>query len=153
MTSNTHGPMAPAALPGPHHSRLTRVRAVVPFHARGILPVAEEQSRTRGGQSGGVEDQPQYRAVCGFPAVWVVCRGVRCGLRLVAGEGAGAGAGRRHIGWGLCDHVCLVFVCRGRNGGVVLLFILGSNLGGEGPVKGLRGGGRRGWCEEWARSS
>ena len=35
---------------------------------------------------------------------------------------------------------------------VILLFILGSNLGGVGPVRGLRGGGRRGWCEEWARS-
>ena len=35
--------------------------------------------------------------VCGFPAVWVVCRGVRCGLRLVVGEGAGAGAGRRRM--------------------------------------------------------
>jgi hypothetical protein len=39
-----------------------------------------------------------------------------------------------------------------RFGGGVLLFILGSSLGGVGPVRGLRGGGRRGWCEEWARS-
>jgi hypothetical protein len=39
-----------------------------------------------------------------------------------------------------------------RFGGGVLLFILGSNLGGVGPVRGLRGGGRGGWCEEWARS-
>ncbi len=31
---------------------------------RGILPVAEEQSRTRGSQSGGVEDQPQCRGCC-----------------------------------------------------------------------------------------
>jgi hypothetical protein len=23
--------------------------------------------------------------------------------------------------------------------------------GGVGPERGLRGGGRRGWCEEWAR--
>ena len=37
-------------------------------------------------------------------------------------------------------------------GGVFLLFILGSSLGGAGPVKGLRGAGRGGWCEEWARS-
>jgi hypothetical protein len=39
-------------------------------------------------------------------------------------------------------------------GGVVvaLLFILGSNLGGVGPERGLRGRGRREWCEEWARS-
>jgi len=29
-------------------------------------------------------------------------------------------------------------------GGEVLLFILGSNLGGVGPERGLRGGGRRG---------
>jgi hypothetical protein len=59
-----------------------------------------------------------------------------------------------HIGWGLCDRLCLVLVCRGRYGlgEVVLLFILGSSLGGVGPVRGLRGGGRRGWCEEWARS-
>ena len=32
---------------------------------------------------------------------------------------------------------------------VALLFILGSNLGGVGPDRGLRGGGRRGWCEEY----
>ena len=58
-----------------------------------------------------------------------------------------------HIGWGLCNHLCLVLVCRGRYclGGVFLLFILGSSLGGGGPVRGLRGGGRRGLCEEWAR--
>ena len=42
-----------------------------------------------------------------------------------------------HIGWGLCDCLCLVLDCRGRYGlgGVVLLFILGSNLGGVGPVR------------------
>jgi hypothetical protein len=33
------------------------------FQARGILPVAVEQSRTRGGQSGGVTDQPQCRGL------------------------------------------------------------------------------------------
>jgi hypothetical protein len=40
-------------------------------------------------------------------------------------------------------------VCRGRYGlgMVVLLFILGSSLGGVGPERGLRGRGRRGWCE------
>ena len=38
-----------------------------------------------------------------------------------------------------------------RYGRGVLLF-LGSSLGGVGPVRGLRGGGRGGWCEEWARS-
>jgi hypothetical protein len=32
-------------------------------YSRGILPVAEEQSRTRGSQSGGVEDQPQCRGL------------------------------------------------------------------------------------------
>jgi len=39
---------------------------------------------------------------------------------------------------------------RGRYGlgGWVLLFILGSNLGGVGPERGLRGGGRRRWWEE-----
>jgi hypothetical protein len=59
-----------------------------------------------------------------------------------------------HIGWDLCDRLCLVLVGRGRYGfgGVFLLFILGSNLGVVGPVRGLRGGGRGGWCEEWARS-
>jgi hypothetical protein len=35
---------------------------------------------------------------------------------------------------------------------VVLLFILGSSLVGVGPVRGLWGGGRGGWCEKWARS-
>jgi hypothetical protein len=30
---------------------------------RGILPVAEEQSRTRGGQSSGITDQPQFRGL------------------------------------------------------------------------------------------
>ncbi len=34
----------------------------------------------------------------------------------------------------------------------VLLFILGSNLVGVGPERGLWEEGRRGWCEEWARS-
>ena len=59
----------------------------------------------------------------------------------------------KNIGWGLCDRVCLVLACRGRYGcgGVVLLFILGSNLGGVGPVRGLRGGGRRGWCGKLAK--
>jgi hypothetical protein len=33
-------------------------------------------------------------------------------------------------------------------GGGVVLFILGLNLGGVGPVRSLRGGGRREWCEE-----
>jgi hypothetical protein len=44
-----------------------------------------------------------------------------------------------HIGWGLCDRVCLVLVCGGRYcfGGVVLLFILGSSLGEVGPVRDL----------------
>jgi hypothetical protein len=32
----------------------------VPFLPRGLVSEFEEQSRTRGGQSGGVEDQPQY---------------------------------------------------------------------------------------------
>ncbi len=55
--------------------------------------------------------------------------------------------------WGLCDCLCLVLVCGGRYclGGGVLLFSLGSSLGGVGQVRGLRGGGRGGWCEEWAR--
>ena len=51
---------------------------------------------------------------------------------------------------GVCDRLCPVLVGRGRYGlgGLVLLFILGSNLGGVGPERGLRGGGRRGWCEK-----
>ena len=59
-----------------------------------------------------------------------------------------------HVGWGLCDRLCLVLVCRGKYsfGGMVLLFILESILGGGGLVRGLRGGGRRAWREEWARS-
>ena len=46
----------------------------------------------------------------------------------------------RHWRWGLCDSLCLVLLCGGRDGlgGVVLLFILGSSLGGVGPVRGLR---------------
>jgi hypothetical protein len=50
-----------------------------------------------------------------------------------------------HVGWGLCDRVCLVFVCRGGYClGAVLLFMLGSSLGGVGPVRGLRGGRKKG---------
>jgi hypothetical protein len=75
--------------------------------------------------------------------------------------------------WGLCDRERVLFIgtqfsnlCTAvdtsmsdsclpgqvRFGGGVLLFILGSSLGGVGPVRGLRGGRRGGWCEEWARS-
>jgi hypothetical protein len=36
---------------------------LVSFQARGILTVAEEQSRTCGSQNGGVEDQPQCRGM------------------------------------------------------------------------------------------
>ena len=51
-----------------------------------------------------------------------------------------------NIRWGLCDSLCLVLVCRGRYGlgGVVFLFILGSNLGGVGPERGLRGERKKG---------
>ena len=42
----------------------TQSIGLVPFQARSVLPVAEEQSRTRGNQSGGVEDQPQCRGLC-----------------------------------------------------------------------------------------
>ncbi len=46
----------------------------------------------------------------------------------------------------LLDRLCLVFVCRGRYelGGLVLLCILGSNLGGVGPDTGLPGGPKKG---------
>jgi hypothetical protein len=36
---------------------------LVPFQARGSLRVVEEQSRTRGGESGGVTDQPLCRGL------------------------------------------------------------------------------------------
>ena len=51
-------------------------------------------------------------------------------------------------------YICICLVCLGRLGlgGLFFHFILGSNLGGVGPVRGLRGEGRGGWCEEWARS-
>ena len=48
--------------------------------------------------------------------------------------------------WDLCDRLCLVLVCRGRYGLGVLLFILGSSLGGVGPVK-KNGKARR--CAPW----
>jgi hypothetical protein len=38
-------------------------------------------------------------------------------------------------------------VCRGRG----RVPIAGWSLGRVGPDRGLRGGGRRGWCEEWVR--
>ena len=44
-----------------HRKATNRTR---PVQTRGILPVAQEQSRTRGGQSGSVEDEPQY------PGLW-----------------------------------------------------------------------------------
>jgi hypothetical protein len=37
------------------------------------------------------------QAVCGFLTVWVICRGVCCGLCLVVWGWGGAGAGRRHM--------------------------------------------------------
>jgi hypothetical protein len=79
-----------------------------------------------------------------------------CNCICLADSAAGVECSEGHfhcgscIGWGLCDRLCSVLVCRGRYGlgGGILLFILGSNLGGVGPERGLRGGGRRGWCEE-----
>ena len=56
---------------------------------------------------------------------------------------------------GVCVIVYVQFSSVGAGtvwGCVFLLFILGSNFGGGGPVRGLWGGGRRVWCEEWARS-
>jgi hypothetical protein len=35
--------------------------------------------------------------------------------------------------------------------GLGLVPIAGWSLGRVGPGRGLLGGGRRGWCEEWAR--
>jgi hypothetical protein len=58
-----------------------------------------------------------------------------------------------HIGWGLCDRVCQVLVCRGRYGlGGGFFSSFWDRVWGVGPVRGLRGGGRGGRCEEWARS-
>ena len=50
---------------------------------------------------------------------------------------------------GVCVIVYVQFSSVGRYGlgGGVLLFILGSNLGGVGPERGLRGGGRGGVVE------
>jgi hypothetical protein len=45
------------------HKHTQQPLGLVSFQARCILPVAEEQSRTRGSQSGGVEDQPQCRGL------------------------------------------------------------------------------------------
>jgi hypothetical protein len=36
---------------------------------------------------------------------------------------------------------------------LVVLHCRRSHRSREGQVRGLRGGGRRGWCEEWARIS
>jgi hypothetical protein len=67
--------------------------------------------------------------------------------------GDGAPGGLEDVCDGLVEVGGAVAVlCSYDVGGVFLLFILGSNLVGGGPVRGLRGGGRRGWCEEWARS-
>jgi hypothetical protein len=41
----------------------TQPIGLVPFQARGLLSGLEEQSRTRGSQSSGVEDQPQCRGM------------------------------------------------------------------------------------------
>ena len=41
----------------------TQPLGLILFQARGILPVAGELGRTRGSQSGGVEDQPQFRGL------------------------------------------------------------------------------------------
>ena len=55
--------------------------------------------------------------------------------------------------WGLCARLCRVLVCGGRYGvGEGFFSSSWASLGGVGPVRGLRGGGRGGWREEWARS-
>jgi hypothetical protein len=41
----------------------TQPIGLIPFQARGILPVAEEQSRTRGGQTSRITDPPQCRGL------------------------------------------------------------------------------------------
>jgi hypothetical protein len=52
-----------------------------------------------------------------------------------------------HIGWGLCDHVCLVLVCRGRYGlgGMVLLRLhSGIEFGRSRTGEGSSGGRKKG---------
>ena len=51
---------------------------------------------------------------------------------------------------GVCVIVYVKFSSVGtvRFGGVVSFLHSGLNLGGVGPVRGLQGGGRTGWCEE-----
>ena len=51
------------ALHCPWNAIATQTIRLVPFQALGILPVTEEQSRTRGSQSGGITDQPQCRGL------------------------------------------------------------------------------------------
>jgi hypothetical protein len=52
------------------------------------------------------------------------------------------------------DGVCVIVYVKfssvgaGTVWGGGVFFILGLDMGGVGPVRGLRGGGRRGWCEE-----
>jgi hypothetical protein len=83
-------------------------------HIRGWQSEARKQRRdqlachcwglTRGCLSASPGGRPRA-AVCGFPAVWVVCRGLRCGLCLVTWGVGGAGVGRRHMQrgqWGGC---------------------------------------------------
>ena len=80
------------------------------------------------GQANGASDGAGDVVV--VPRSWMVAVGARVG--------------------GPSGGLCPVLVCRGRHclWGGALLFILGSNLGGVGPGRGLRGGGRRGWYEE-----
>jgi hypothetical protein len=60
---STGPPGARGALHCHWNAIATQPLGLVPFQARGILPVAEEQSRTRSGQSGGITDQPQCRGL------------------------------------------------------------------------------------------
>jgi hypothetical protein len=83
---------------------------------------------------------PFFLADCGGLSVgWVFCHG-----------GRDRWGGERVVD-GCYPALTLAPTCEVRFGGV-LLFILGSSFGGVGPVRGLRGGERGGWCEESARS-
>ncbi len=60
----------------------------------------------------------------------------------------------RHQGVAISNLRSLIFFVRSLSvyywRGQGRVHIAGWSYGGVGPVRGLRGGGRRGWCEEWA---
>jgi hypothetical protein len=95
---------------------------------------------------------PLYRTSGGWLSLgWLWCRQRTASTQSRCGGGVAARLCRP---WARSGLACPVpaCCCRGR------LARAGSgshsagwSYGGVGPVRGLRGGGRRGWCEEWAR--